>query len=103
MNWKTPLRRYSMSVLGLVIFTSAPFVAAGAEEVELSGLWKAHRILGPADAGTLLIRTSGDNLLAEFGGYRVNVLRDKNAVSFVLPTGGLFNGELEKSGDIRGH
>ena len=47
-----------------VIFSSMPAVLSAAE-FGLAGLWEARRILGPADSGSLLIRRSGNRVLAE--------------------------------------
>ncbi len=103
MNSKFQVLARWLLIAGLsVIFSSMPAVLSAAEP-DLSGLWEARRILGPADSGPLLIRKSGNRVLAEIGGHRVDVRIDEGIVAFALPDGARFEGEMEEGGDIRGH
>jgi CubicO group peptidase (beta-lactamase class C family)/uncharacterized protein YkuJ len=104
-NLKKCLRPLALSGL-IVLFSLAP-VSANTAENALSGLWEARRIFAPEDNGAILIRPSGNGLLAEFGGSQVDVTVDDSVdealLSFSLPSGGRFEGVLEDGGDIRGH
>jgi hypothetical protein len=94
------LRRVICALLAVLSLSSNPAIAA---DSELAGLWESHRILGPAESGPLLIRQVGDRFLAELGGHRVEVSVNEGSVSFGLSNGARFQGEMEASGDIRGH
>ena len=85
-----------------VLFSAAPGLAFAADS-DLAGLWESRRILGPTDSGPLLIRRSGNRLQAEIGAHQVEVSIDDDIVAFVLPDGAGFEGEMEESGNIRGH
>ncbi len=90
-------------IAGLSVMFSFVPALVSADESDLAGLWEARRILGPEVSGPLLIRKSGKRLLAEIGGHRVDVSIDDRIVSFALPDGARFEGEMEEGGDIRGH
>ena len=103
MNRISPFQRCWVATLCLAALIEPPPAAAGTGETELAGLWQSRQILGPAEAGPLLIRKYGDGLLAEFGGYRVKVSTDGLGIAFALPGGGRFEAEMEEDGNIRGH
>jgi CubicO group peptidase (beta-lactamase class C family) len=102
MNRTAKLRRRFSLILILV--ASLPYLNATADlgEPDLAGLWYAQRIFGPVVSGPLLIRKSGEQLLADIGGQRVVVHRNGNALQFTLSPDVRFDGEVEADGSIRG-
>ena len=92
-----------LALTGLSMALATPIVLASTMEAELAGLWEARRILGPAEAGPLLIRKAGNGLVAEIAGNRAEVSHEGDIVAFDLASGARFDGEMEGGGNIRGH
>jgi CubicO group peptidase (beta-lactamase class C family) len=87
---------------GALIPASAPS-AQGAPSDSLEGLWVATERYGPDARGGLLIRPSGEKLLADVAGFTVPVHQQGQALSFELPDGrGAFRG-IRRGATIEGH
>jgi hypothetical protein len=68
------------------------------------GLWRAHRWVGPAARGPLIIRQVGGGYTADMVGRRVPVRVENGELCFDLPAGqGAFRGKVEARRVIRGH
>jgi len=102
MRWISTLRTCLPLFLGLMVGLSCSNAPADATKYDLAGLWQSQRIFGPTASGPILIRKSGNGLLAEIGGHRVEVIREENEVKFALSDGSRFEGEFEDNGNIRG-
>ena len=102
MNRNSNLRTCLSLFLGLVVSLSYSNATADTTETNLAGLWQSHQIFGPVNSGPILIRKSGNHLLAEIGGQRIAVRGDDNDVEFALSDGSRFEGEIESNGNIRG-
>jgi len=96
------LKCWARSSLILSLVAGLP-LSADTIDTDLIGVWESQRIFGPVVSGPILIRKSGDGLLAEIGGHRLDVIAGDSNLSFALPDGSRFEGELETSRNIRGN
>jgi len=92
-----------LALTGLSVVLGTPIAAASTSAADLAGLWESRRILGPTESGPLLIRNTGNRLVAEIGGDRAGVSLKDGIVAFTLTSGARFDGEIEEGGNIRGH
>lgn len=86
-----------MLMLAAVLY--AQIAAATAND--LAGLWEAKLRFGPDARGTIVLRKSGTEWLADFAGRVTPVTEERGLLTFSAPEGS-FRARIEKDG-IRGH
>ena len=90
-------------LMACLIVAPGDSAAADTNEPDLAGLWESRRYLGPELQGPIVLREIGDRVLAEIGGYRIEVTTRGRSVGFSAPDGSRFEGVREANGDILGH
>jgi CubicO group peptidase (beta-lactamase class C family) len=94
--------RWVATLVALSFVTAFPPLLADSTN-ELAGLWKAKKRFGPDTRGTLVLRRSGEQWLADLAGRTLPVTTANGELTFALPGGdGTFRGALDGNGSISG-
>jgi CubicO group peptidase (beta-lactamase class C family) len=78
------------------------FAAAASADDNLAGLWKAKKWFGPDARGTLVMQRSSGKWTADLAGRTIEVTNTNGELAFTLTNGGIFRGNLDSDGVIRG-